>query len=143
MNVSGISFEQGGEGVVVFASQLDNGTLHIIICNHEMADTNVTVELSSVPINVTGATVARIDDTHANAYTAWQKMGSPAANASGQLDPQVISVLHDAAKLVDEPLSPQDVRMDSNTLCLRLSIPHHGIARVKLNLPSNLVIKEL
>jgi hypothetical protein len=65
----GASFAEGGEGVILYASQATDGKLHLIICNHESAAHNVTVQLSGAAVSLGDATVARVDDTHANAFT--------------------------------------------------------------------------
>ena len=69
----------------------------MIAANHESADLNVTINVKSAAGIGTEATVARIDDTHANAYTAWLEMGSPKADAYGILDAKVLAALHKAA----------------------------------------------
>lgn len=96
-NVSGIEFMAGHAGVVVWASKSSDGALHLIAANHEGASLNVTISIKSAGILSTEATVARIDDTHANAYTAWLDMGSPKADAHGTLDAKVLAALHTAS----------------------------------------------
>ena len=50
---------------------------------------NVTVQLHGAAIGP--ATVARVDDMHANAYSAWLRMGSPKADGNGTLSGQAPS----------------------------------------------------
>ena len=57
----------------------------------------MTINITSAGDIGTEATVARIDDSHANAYTAWLDMGSPKADANGVLDAKVLKALHTAA----------------------------------------------
>ena len=68
--MSGVGLTDGGEGIVLFAS-LAQGVVHLVLANHERPVTNVTITLSGAAVRTDGATVARVDDTHANAYTAW------------------------------------------------------------------------
>jgi hypothetical protein len=89
------------------------------------------------------ATVARVDNTHANAYTAWVGMGSPKADSqTGSLDPKVVAALHAAAALVEEPLEVQwgglttaEVNAkDAAEAAVTVVMPHHGVARIRLAL---------
>ena len=65
-------------------------------------------------------------------------MGSPKANAQGILDPKVVTALHTAAKLLEEPLAAGSggslVRLGAGGALLTVEVPHHGIARVKLSI---------
>ena len=134
------------------------GWVHLILVNHENPATNVTIALSGsvaqdalgssstssgvrLSTNLKGTTVARIDDTHANAYTAWVGMGSPKADSqTGDLDPKIVAALHAAAAVVEEPLEVQSVthaRASSqqvSEVSVVVMVPHHGVARVKLAL---------
>lgn len=83
-NVSGIELAIGGAGVVAHASKAADGSAHVILTNHESAALNVTIQVRPAAA-MGGATVARVDDTHANAYTAWLAMGSPSADSTGLL----------------------------------------------------------
>jgi hypothetical protein len=150
----------GGEGIVLFASvDRQAGWVHLILANHERPETNVTITLNSGVIrgdSVGGggrgavrlksganATVARVDNTHANAYTAWVGMGSPKADSqTGSLDPKVVAALHAAAALVEEPLEVQwggltkaEVNAkDAAEAAVTVVMPHHGVARIRLAL---------
>jgi beta-xylosidase len=113
-NVSGIQLQPGGGGVVAFASKAADGSVHVIVANHEVGACNVTIRVlnphrllrtnGDLSVGATG-TVTRIDSHHANAYTAWLEMGSPKADSNGTLDPKVVAALHKAAALVEEPLA--------------------------------------
>ena len=89
-NVSGIRMAVGGAGVVLFASKDTKGTAHFIAANHENAAINVTINVANT--NSNNGTITRIDDTHANAYTAWVAMGSPKASATGELGERLTAV---------------------------------------------------
>ena len=125
----------GGEGVVLFASKADDGRLHLILANHEGPATNVTVKLTGAKVSTDGATVARIDDSHANAFTAWVGMGSPKADANGVLDAEVVGALHSAAALVEEPLALAPLAAEEGDgAAVMFVLPHHGVARARITL---------
>jgi hypothetical protein len=154
-NVSGLELQRGGAGVVAYASKAHDGSVHVLVANHEVGPCNVTIRLLNtlqlLPQEDTlgsgggignggiGATVARIDDHHANAYTAWLAMGSPKADTNGTLDPNVVTALHKAAALIEEPLGVHVEDSDggepvgpAGVVTATLEVPHHGIARVRL-----------
>ena len=124
----------GGEGVVLFASKASDGRLHLILANHEGPATNVTVKLTGARVSMDGATVARIDDSHANAFTAWVGMGSPKADADGVLDPEVVGALHAAAALVEEPLALRPLAAEGTGAAVTVGLAHHGVARARISL---------
>ena len=125
----------GGEGVVLFASKALDGRLHLILANHEGSATNVTIKLTGAKVSMDGATVARIDDSHANAFTAWVGMGSPKADADGVLDPEVVGALHAAAALVEEPLALAPLAAEEGDgAAVTVELPHHGVARARITL---------
>ncbi len=73
-----------------FATKADHEAA-VMVWNYH--DDDVPAPAASVQITVNGIPAGvekvllehfRIDDTHSNAYTAWQKMGSPQAPTSGQ-----------------------------------------------------------
>jgi hypothetical protein len=159
-NVSGLELQPGGAGVVAYASKAPDGSVHVLVANHEVGPCNVTIRVlnthqllpqedalggggshsgGSSGIGGIGATVARVDDHHANAYTAWLAMGSPKADSNGTLDSKVVAALHKAAALVEEPLA---VRVEESgageaagsaaVVAATLEVPHHGIARLRL-----------
>ena len=132
--VTGITIPIGGEGVVMFASKTLEGAVHLVLANHEGPAVNVTITLqqggNSSMVKAGGAaraTVARVDDTHANAYTAWVALGSPKADVNGVLDLKVVAALHKAAEIVEEPL---ELHCHGSSTALTLLMPHHGVARV-------------
>ena len=69
----------------------------------------------------------RIDDTHSNAYTAWQAMGSPQSPT-----PEQYAQLRAAGglQLLD---SPAWVDLDSGTAAISFSLPRHGVSLVRLS----------
>jgi xylan 1,4-beta-xylosidase len=72
------------------------------------------------------ASVQRVDDAHCNSRQAWQDMGAP-----GYLDARQIAELDQASQLESGPVAvtPHDDGFD-----LRLDLPPHGIAAVRVEL---------
>jgi xylan 1,4-beta-xylosidase len=68
------------------------------------------------------ATAWRVDGAHANAYAAWQTMGSPLAVSSTQY-----AELEKASELVAEPLA---VRSNRSHALIELTLPRQGVALV-------------
>jgi xylan 1,4-beta-xylosidase len=70
------------------------------------------------------ATVWRVDGTHANAYAAWQTMGSPHAVNANQY-----AELERASELVGEPLA---IEREGGRAKLGLTLPRQGVALVMI-----------
>ena len=86
--------------------------------------TTLAVGASGVP-NITAASVRRIDASNANAYTEWVKMGMP----QDLLPPAQVAQLKAASALTTEP-----VPLGSDGWSVRLAVPLHGVAAVRLAL---------
>merc|ERR1712232_561490 len=69
------------------------------------------------------ATVARIDDTHANAKAKWESMGRPAYLKQ----PQVAELVA-ASQLVEEPIEVK--RVDAQTSHVTFELPPWSVVRV-------------
>ena len=68
----------------------------------------------------------RIDDDHGNAYTAWQRMGSPQ-----QPTPEQYARLEAAGQL--QLLgSPEWRRPEDGRLALEFTLPRHGVSLLRL-----------
>jgi xylan 1,4-beta-xylosidase len=68
----------------------------------------------------------RIDDEHGNAYTAWQRMGSPQ-----QPTPEQYARLEAAGQL--QLLgSPEWRRPEDGRLALEFTLPRHGVSLLRL-----------
>lgn len=87
----------------------------------------------ATPLEVVSARVERIDETHANAHAAWQRMGRPRAAT-----PDQAAALLNASALVELPLTVHQV--DETQGMLQLDLPAFGVAAVRLRLqvPSTL-----
>ncbi len=75
-----------GDADVSTMATLMPGKLCVLVCHYHDddvpgPDANITVSLTGLPANLSSArlTQYRIDHDHSNSFTAWQKMGSPAA----------------------------------------------------------------
>ena len=85
------------------------------------------------------ATLARIDDEHANADTAWVKLGRPALDPYAP-DPKVLAALHAATELTEEPLEVAAVGSSSSssssssraTVRVVVGVQRHGVYRARV-----------
>ena len=67
----------------------------------------------------------RIDATHSNAYTAWQKMGSPASPSAAQ-----IQELEAASQLARLAGGPATIDVKDGTASLAMTLPRQAVALV-------------
>jgi xylan 1,4-beta-xylosidase len=72
------------------------------------------------------ATVWKVDRAHANAYAAWQAMGSPQSP-----DEHQYATLEAASKLSAESLAP--VKVKGGNRMIEIRVPRQGVALVELN----------
>jgi xylan 1,4-beta-xylosidase len=88
----------------------------------------ITVTLSGIPANVNRVLLEhyRIDDTHSNAYTAWQKMGSPQHPAAQQY-----AELQDAGQL-QLLTSPAWLEVNNGKVTISTELPRFGISLLHL-----------
>lgn len=89
----------------------------------------VELTLSGIPFKRGKATLTRyvIDAEHANAFTAWQKMGSPQHLTPGQF-----AQLEKTGRLSPAG-SPEIVRVKNGALKLNLSVPRQAVVLLVLN----------
>ena len=89
----------------------------------------VTVNIAGLPKNLSRVRLThyRIDDTHANAYTAWKAMGSP-QNPS----PSQYAELKgkDGLQLLE---SPRWLDVKKGAITLSTDMPHHSISLLQLD----------
>lgn len=93
------------------------------------ADAAVTLAIQSLPVAEHTAVLRhfRIDSTHSNAFTAWQRMGSP-----GQPDAAQYARLERAGRLQElEP--PQTVHIENAGLTLSFELPRQAVSLLKLS----------
>ena len=83
------------------------------------------------------ATVTLIDDSHANAYTAWQSLGKPQF-PDGLMDSCTLTKLHASSKLVELPAQVSanaDQEQASQVLLVVVAMAPTSVARVRMPLP--------
>jgi xylan 1,4-beta-xylosidase len=95
-------------------------------------DAAITLSANGLPAEISSAKLThyRIDETHSNAFTAWQKMGSPA----GPSDDQYHALLA-AGQLQALENEPASARIEHGTATLHFTLPRHGISLVILQWP--------
>jgi xylan 1,4-beta-xylosidase len=104
------------------------GTIKILVTNsslpkHPVATEIVQIELKDIK-QIASSYIERIDDSHANAYAAWVKMGQP-----DTLLPIQVKELEVASELVKEAITIQHT-IDS--ILIELSIDPQGTACITL-----------
>lgn len=87
----------------------------------------VTVQLAGLLTKKVKLTHYRIDQEHSNAYTAWQKMGSPQNPTPSQ-----IAELEKAGQL-QQLHAPKNYKIKNGALKVNLSLPHQGVSLLKLD----------
>jgi xylan 1,4-beta-xylosidase len=100
---------RGDPDVGVVATRTDNGTLRILLWNyHDVADafeeaTPVKLQINGLAANhdLAAATLTRVDEHNANAFTIWRNLGEPQ-----EIPPEQVAMLHDSASLKPELLAP-------------------------------------
>ena len=82
--------------------------MSLVIANHGTTSANTTVELNGGGSHQSAAppacSVAKVDSSHSNAYTAWIAMGKPQA-PSGTMDPKTLATLHAASEMHYVPVA--------------------------------------
>ncbi len=91
-------------------------------------EAEVTLEVKGLPASAREATLTheRIDETHSNAYAAWQRMGSPIAPSREQY-----AELQTAAALTSLA-PPTRVPLVQGTATLRFLLPRQGVSLLVL-----------
>lgn len=105
-----------------------NGTVQILVTNwnlplHTIKTESVVIRLTGIS-SVNAGYLERIDDSHANAYSAWKQMGSPDSLSFKQ-----VAELETASELIKEPI---DFILDGETISITLDIPPQGIACITI-----------
>jgi xylan 1,4-beta-xylosidase len=120
----------------VVATRADDGSLRILLWNYHDVAAGFDVE-SPVKLTIAGigdshttsaATITRVDEQHANAFTKWRAMGEPQ-------DPTIeqIATLHEAANLKPESLS---LSVSGNgDVSFEVSLPRQSVALI--DIPAN------
>jgi xylan 1,4-beta-xylosidase len=119
---------RGAPDIGVLATRKPGGGLAILLWHYHDDDVSgpdaaVHVTLTGLPGHASGR-LWRVDPRHANAFAAWQAMGSPAR-------PSIVQVgrLRQAARLMAEPVRVVDRGFD-------VVLPRQGVALIELS-PAN------
>jgi len=90
-------------------------------------DANVTLSLEGLGITSGKATLThyRVDTTHSNAYTAWQKLGSPAAPTPAQY-----KTLEAASQLATLSGAPATIAVTDGRATLPITLPRQAVSLV-------------
>ncbi|HZZ28233.1 MAG TPA: hypothetical protein VFE46_09560 [Pirellulales bacterium] len=117
-------------------ASLDEHKLSVLLWHYhddDLPGLDADVELSCTGLPIASGEARlqqfRIDADHSNAYTAWQKMGSPQ-----QPTPEQYAALEGACRLA-ELVPPATVHIENNQIILHLTLPRQAVALVQINLP--------
>ena len=93
------------------------------------APANITLALEGLALGTGTARLThyRIDAAHSNAYTAWQKMGSPAAPTPAQY-----KMLEAASELARLDGAPATVAVTDGKATLPIALPRQAVSLVVL-----------
>jgi xylan 1,4-beta-xylosidase len=101
-------------------------TTHILLTNsalprHPVKTESINIRLDHIAM-IKQAFVERVDDTHANATSAWEEMGSP-----GTLSPARVAILESASVLVKDSLH---FSQTGDSVFLEIDMPPQGTALI-------------
>jgi xylan 1,4-beta-xylosidase len=110
----------------------DKNTAGIMLWNYHdddlpAANTDIRLQLSSIPAKKVLVHHYRIDSEHSNSYELWKKMGSPQEPTDGQY-----KQLESAGQL-QMIGSPQWINITDGKLLLPFSLPRQGVSFVRLS----------
>jgi xylan 1,4-beta-xylosidase len=108
----------------------DKTTLKILITNsalprHPVQTENVTLTIANIQ-KIISTHIERIDDTHANSYTAWIEMGRP-----DSLTPPQVDILEKASTMIREEFV---IRSEKDVTHIEVTIPPQGTACITLEI---------
>jgi xylan 1,4-beta-xylosidase len=113
----------------------DNNKIAVLLWHYHDDDipgpvAEVSLHLEGLPSQARNGTLARyvIDADHGNAYTAWQKMGSPQSISPGQL-----AELENAGKLAQTGQG-ENIQINGGQFTLRLSLPRQAVMLIMFDL---------
>lgn len=117
----------------VVSTKTDDGILRILLWNyHDVADgfdqrtpVSLTINGLAADHDLSAATLTVIDESHANAFTAWRGLGEPPAPTAGQ-----IAVLHAAAEL--KPVALKPITRSSHSVEYDLHLLGQSVALIEI-----------
>ena len=111
----------------------DGNELDILVWNYH--DDDVSAPDAAIQLKVNGLTAKlvrveefRMDASHSNAYTIWQKMGSPASLTAEQQQRL------EAAGALEQMESTSSALLENGTATVSLTLPRQGVALLRLRL---------
>jgi xylan 1,4-beta-xylosidase len=114
-------------------ASLDKNKLCVLVWHYHDDDVpgpaaEVELALTGLPLSEGEARLQqfRIDDDHSNAFTAWQRMGSPPRPT-----PQQYAQLEKAGQLT-ALAAPAAIRVNEARTALRLTLPRQAVSLVRL-----------
>jgi xylan 1,4-beta-xylosidase len=120
---------------VAALASLDRNKLCVLIWHYHDDDVSgpdaeVELELNKLPVRNGRATLRhyRIDESHSNAFTEWQRMGSPQQPTAAQY-----MRLEKAGQLA-ELEQPRQLTIKSSSVVLRFVLPRHGTSLLVVEL---------
>jgi xylan 1,4-beta-xylosidase len=121
--------------VGVVATRTDEGALRVLLWNYhdvgagfdESTPIALRIEGLDTRLDPASATIMRIDETHANAFTAWRELGEPQAPR-----PHQIAHLHEAASLVAAPLAPMRDGSGGDGVSFAVSLRRQSVALIDI-----------
>jgi xylan 1,4-beta-xylosidase len=127
---NGVRGERSDVGTL--ATRDADGRIAVLLWNYhddDLPGPDAAIQLSIAGLKgkaVSAATVWRVDKEHANAFTAWQKMGAPQSPNERQY-----VELEQASKMAPETLQAQP-GASRGGVSFKLSVPRQGVALVVL-----------
>lgn len=126
---------RGTPDVGVIGTRTADGALRILVWNyHDVADrfeesTPIRLRISGLTAahHLDAATLTRVDEHHANAFTAWRQLGEPQAPSANE-----IARLHDAATLKPAPLAVSATADDLAEF--NFTVLRHSVALIEIPL---------
>jgi xylan 1,4-beta-xylosidase len=107
----------------------DNAKLTILMSNHALPGHSIENErIAMVLLNASrprAAWIERIDEEHANADSAWSKMGKP-----DYLDKKSLAALNAASEIVRQQ---QRFRYEKSQIAFEVTLPPHGVAAIEFH----------
>jgi xylan 1,4-beta-xylosidase len=122
-----------GKPDVSALASLDDGKLSVLVWHYHDddlpgPDAAVTLELANLPADAKSLKIRQflIDREHSNAYTVWQKMGSPQQPTAEQY-----AELEQSAQLAEID-APSIDSADGSPDALQITLPRQGVTLLEL-----------
>jgi len=120
--------ENSTDGEIGIAAFKDETRLDIVLFRQKMRNENLPPEIASVRVaynNPTNTRIFRIDETHCNPLSLWEKMGSPPDLTTKQSED-----IRRNSRLAEEPLN---YKYEGGYVCFTLSLSVNDVVFICLN----------